>query len=186
MSVPANYDKRVKYNDALHRAIVNLLSKGLTQHEVAEIVGIRAPTLSKWKRKYPNFGQEVDHVNAVADGLVEAAMFKTATGFSYDQEKAFFDKDTGQVIKETVKVYKPPSEIAGMFWLERRVPAWRKNSSEGQAPQINMLHMIINNAIAANPDNTKIIQDVVGEDATDATSVNQLQNAGANRAVVAK
>ncbi len=115
-----------KFNAAITAKIAFWYSKGKTDAQVAELVNISERTLNYWKADKPQFLQTVQESKSIPDDLVEASLFSRATGYRHADEKIFYNKDTGEIIRApTVKHY-PPDTTAGIFWLKNRRPdVWR-------------------------------------------------------------
>lgn len=116
---------------------------GATIKEIAGKLKIAYSTL----RKYVDLGQDGDErymalseaftrACEVADDQVEAALFKRACGYQYEEitTEEKLDRD-GNVRTLTKKVVRdiPPDPTSAMFWLTNRVPARWKYKPEGAA-----------------------------------------------------
>jgi hypothetical protein len=179
----AKVDKRARYNESVHNAIVKLIGDGKTQYEISEILGISPQTISLWKGKYPDLCEAIKEAREAPTDLVEIAMFQNAIGWSHEEEIAFFDKESGKIVKDKIIKKFQPSDRAGMFWLRNcRPDRWNRDIEKPDNASINMLQLIINHAISCNQDNNKIIRDVVGEEQTDSTtdSASELQDISAD------
>jgi len=99
-----------------HRVIKGLVASGHTMEQVAKMIGVCKKTLYNWINKDPELLHEVQEARELANGLVEAALFKAAMGFEYEEDKAFLDKE-GEVIKTKVKRKALPNVGAQRFWL---------------------------------------------------------------------
>ncbi len=104
-----------------------LYAEGKTDREICDIIGICPSTLTNWKGRYPEFLASLKENKEKADSLVEASLFRRATGYYHVEEKIFFG--FGVVTRvETVKHY-PPDTSACIFWLKNRKPKeWRELS----------------------------------------------------------
>ena len=86
-----------------------LKSKGLTNEEIAYNLGITHDTLYTYLNVHPDFSEAIRDGRAMADQMVEAALFKRAIGCQ-----------TGD------RQY-PPDVAAAKFWLMNRKPEeWRE------------------------------------------------------------
>ncbi len=104
---------------------------GLSQEQIAKNLGINKKTLQKWRQKYPEFKAALVKGKDVADREVENALFKSATGFEY--EEITWEKTWNKELKEfemieskRVRKFVPPVPVSGFFWLKNRKPdTWR-------------------------------------------------------------
>jgi DNA-binding XRE family transcriptional regulator len=86
-----------------------LAERGWTDAEMARFVGVTESTWNNWKKKHPEFLESLKEGKAVADGLVEWALFLRAIGFTGPDGKHY-----------------PPDVTACIFWLKNRRPdQWR-------------------------------------------------------------
>lgn len=88
---------------------------GLTEEQIAHNMGIRRETLIQWKKRYDNISNALKSGKEVVDRQVENALFKTATGFYYDEETV-----TNQGEVATVRKYSKPNTTAQIYWLKNR------------------------------------------------------------------
>lgn len=114
-----------KYKEWLTEEGLTLLEgwarDGLSDEQIAKNVGITPSTFYEWKKKHSEFSEAIKKGKEVADYEVENAMFKTATGYFYEEETV---TNAGEVV--TVKKYSKPNTTAQIFWLKNRKPAdWR-------------------------------------------------------------
>lgn len=116
-----------KYNAQFHPGWAEALaSKGLTNPEIAEKLGIAESTFGLWMKDKPEFSDAVKRGRDDPDDRVEKSLFEMATGYSYETEKALVvsdGKDTGAhvekvVVRETI----PPNPTSMIFWLKNRRP----------------------------------------------------------------
>lgn len=93
---------------------------GLTDKQLAEGVGINEQTLTRYKRKDPDFCRSLKENKDLADSMVRKSLFKLALGYEYYEDMA--NKD-GAV--RCLK-YAKPDVTACIFWLKNRQPEeWR-------------------------------------------------------------
>lgn len=103
---------------------------GLTDEQIAYNMGIHIATLCAWKNKYPEINEALKKGKAVADYMVENALFKSALGYDVEEWEEKLDSD-GEVRKHYKKRHIPPSNTAQIFWLKNRVPEkWRDKPVE--------------------------------------------------------
>lgn len=113
-----------KFNDLIFGKIIELAKAGKTNRQIAEIVGIHESTICDWQNVNPEFLFSIKEAKQQADEMVEAALFKRATGYSHPAVKIM--QAGGEVIKEEYTESYPPDPTAAIFWLKNRRPAeWR-------------------------------------------------------------
>lgn len=97
-------------------------------------------------RKYVDLGQKGDErykalassfaqACEVADGEVEAALFRRACGYQYEEKTVEEKLDRNGDIHKLIKIVKrdvPPDPTSAMFWLTNRQPQRWKYKPEGQ------------------------------------------------------
>ena len=95
---------------------------GLTIEEMAERMGVVPKTIYEWKNKFPALDEAISKGRDVSDKMVEAAMFKRATG--YETTETIYDQNG--MVRELRKTV-PPDVTAQIFWLKNRKPQqWRE------------------------------------------------------------
>lgn len=124
-----------KFSPVLVKFITYLASQGKTDQQIADIVGVAKSTLNNWKKKHPDFMDSLKDAKKNPDQEVEDSLFLNAIGFESEEEKAFYDKESGRVITGKVKKWNPGNVIAQIFWLKNRRPdRWRDNPAPAQDP----------------------------------------------------
>ena len=93
----------------------SLARKGATDEDLAKRFGINVRTVDKWKVKYGQFGQAIKEGRDRSLPEVENALYRSATGFEYDEEAVTKD---GDVV--TVRKYSKPNITAQIFILCNR------------------------------------------------------------------
>ena len=95
---------------------------GLTDEQIAKNIGVNRATLYDWKKRFPDLDDALKKGKEVSDYEVENALFKSATGYEYEEEVL---SNAGKV--EKVKRYAKPNVTAQIFWLKNRKPdQWRE------------------------------------------------------------
>lgn len=139
----------VKYVDWLTEDRLKLIEswakEGLIDVQIAKMMGIHEATFYDWKQKFPEFSEAVKKGKAVADQLVESALFKRATGFEYEEqtyetitvtetsveeefgEEVIYQKPVQkEIMTKRVVKQAAPETAAAKFWLQNRKPdEWR-------------------------------------------------------------
>jgi predicted transcriptional regulator len=97
-----------KYKPEYIDIATRLCDRGLTDAEIAEVLGVSEPTIHAWKLKHEEFALALKRTKDEANAIVEASLFKRANGFEKEVEKVFH---TGKRMK--VKEYFPPEAHSG-------------------------------------------------------------------------
>ena len=125
-------------------AAFQLLQKGKTMADIAELFGVNLATVYRWMKDHPLFCDAVDEGRKVADERVERALFERATGYSHPAVK-ILAVSGGQGCGSRVEVvdyteHYPPDVEAAKFWLKNRKPArWREKSEV----ETNVKHYVV-------------------------------------------
>lgn len=145
-----------KYNDdtkgEINRRVYELALLGLTDKQIAPVLGIVESTLNEWKNKFPEFSESIKKGKIIADAEVAKSFYKVAKGYT-SLEVSFkeanlsegllvgFDLENmspydmlnlGQLLKvkdASVKIKElPPDSRAALLWLSNRQRGlWRVN-----------------------------------------------------------
>lgn len=110
-----------KYNSKFHPKLIALLAaQGLTDEQMAKELEITTATLYTWYNKHKDFLEAKKRGKEHPDDLVEAAVFKKATGYRYTEESTSRD---GIV---SLEKQAHADTTAAIFWLKNRRPEkWR-------------------------------------------------------------
>lgn len=116
-----------KFNLRFCQKAQDLWAKGFIDAEVAKALGVSVDAIYDWQKKHPAFSQSRIRGKAIADELVEKALFKRATGFvAPDCHVSQWD---GEVTITDLEKHYPPDTAAIVFWLKNRKPKeWRDRS----------------------------------------------------------
>jgi len=103
---------------------------GLTDAEVAEIVGVNPGTIYNWAKRSPVFFKTIkEDWKAKADKEIERSLRERANGYSHPETKAqYVTSIEGGGRWETINMVKhyPPDPTSMIFWLKNRMPkVWR-------------------------------------------------------------
>lgn len=94
---------------------------GLTNDQLANNMGICRDTFYKWLKASPTLKTRITHARNEVDFEIENILFKTATGFTYQEEAVTKDGDIVTVTK-----FQPPNLEAQKFILtNRKNGKWR-------------------------------------------------------------
>jgi transcriptional regulator with XRE-family HTH domain len=123
------------YEERFDEIAYELATRGLTQKQIAARFGIADRTLRKWMEQNPSLREAMDAGYAVSVGNVENALYRAATGFTYEEE--VLNKD-GEVV--TLRKYEKPNTTAIIFYLcNRAKDDWKnvnrvEHTAEGGKP----------------------------------------------------
>ena len=96
---------------------------GLSDSQMANILGITEQTLNNWKTEHPMFFESLTQGKENADGKVAKAMYKRALGLTIIEEALTKDGQIVQLKKEL-----PPDTPAAKHWLaNRQRKLWANN-----------------------------------------------------------
>lgn len=110
---------------------------GKTDLEIAKAIGISRSTLSEWKKKHESIRMALSTGKEYADRLIENSLYKIALGYTVTSKKPIKVKHVkyadGKRVSEDEQIeyaeeatYVPGDVRAIVFWLENRMPEWRK------------------------------------------------------------
>lgn len=98
---------------------------GLTDEQIAHNIGIQRPTLYDWKKKHSDISDALKRGKEVVDRQVENALFKSATGYEYEEVTKELT-DAGMRVTKIVTKQVSPNPTSAIFWLKnRKPPEWR-------------------------------------------------------------
>lgn len=114
---------------------------GKTDDEIAKLVGISRSTLGEWKKKHEKISEALSTGKDYADRLVENSLYRAALGYTvtnkkpiktrhvtYEDGKKIKEDEVIEYAEETIHVEGDTKAI--VFWLENRMPEWRKRCEE--------------------------------------------------------
>ncbi|MEN6292626.1 MAG: hypothetical protein ABFD07_11505 [Methanobacterium sp.] len=90
--------------------------------EIARVLGISTICFYKWKEKYPDFYNAVEHGKEEANGEVTASLFKKCKGYYFyekiyePEQNKIFNKD-GTLKKKSVKAKKAKGRPPKAKWV---------------------------------------------------------------------
>jgi transcription initiation factor TFIIIB Brf1 subunit/transcription initiation factor TFIIB len=106
-----------KFQSEYIEIAARLCERGLTDEDIAEVLGVSERTIHSWKLRHEEFAAALKRNKELANAIVEASLFKRANGFEHEVEKA-----TASGKKVTIKEYFPPDVAAQRLWLQNRMP----------------------------------------------------------------
>jgi hypothetical protein len=112
-----------KYKEAFNDQVFEMALLGLSDSQMANIIGITEQTLNNWKTEHPMFFESLTQGKENADGKVAKAMYKRALGLTIIEEALTKDGQIVQLKKEL-----PPDTPAAKHWLaNRQRKLWANN-----------------------------------------------------------
>ena len=119
---------------------------GATIKEIAKKLGVADSTLRKYlasgrggDERYTALSEALTRACEVPDDNVEAALYKRACGYSYEEVRHEQKLDrSGNVVELTTKTVRdvPPDPTSAMFWLTNRRPGkWAYKPKETDEEQ---------------------------------------------------
>jgi hypothetical protein len=140
--------------------------RGLSDDEMAPMLGISPTLLESWKAYYPSFAVAIDEGRTFADAQVIQALYNNAVGFEYETDEVVRTRRGADVV--TVKKRALPETQAQKFWLANRSSYWRGEQNHahrvGNMPgeqlgvsvetKMQVIHSILN-MITPRPDNER-------------------------------
>ena len=120
---PNKGGRPTKYKEAFNDQVFEMALLGLSDSQMANILGITEQTLNNWKTEHPMFFESLTQGKENADGKVAKAMYKRALGLTIIEEALTKDGQIVQLKKEL-----PPDTPAAKHWLaNRQRKLWANN-----------------------------------------------------------
>ena len=102
-----------------------ICANGAINSDLAAEFDVGIETIRRWATKYPEFKAAITAAKEIADTRVERSLYERATGYTFESEKIFCNKE-GLVTKVPYMEHVPPDTTAQIFWLKNRKPKeWR-------------------------------------------------------------
>lgn len=126
-----------KYKPEYAKTCLKLARLGLTEKEMADVLGVGASTLHQWKDAHVEFGESLKEGKALADANVANMLYERALGYEHDEVD--IRVVSGEIVQTPIRKYYPPDTTACIFWLKNRRPdLWReKREPEGNESGVN-------------------------------------------------
>ena len=113
-----------KFKPEMAERARTMATAGAVDWEIAVALGISLTSLYTWKAQHPDFDKALQRGKDVADDVVEAALFRRATGYSHDAVKIL--QNAGEAVVVPYVEHVAPDTNAAKFWLLNRRPTkWR-------------------------------------------------------------
>lgn len=104
-----------KLEDKMIDQVFEMALLGLTDVQMAKVLGVSEVTFNEYKKKHPEFLKSLTQGKEEADGKVAKAMYKRALGLTITEDALTRDGDVVQLKKEL-----PPDTAAAKHWLANR------------------------------------------------------------------
>lgn len=122
--VPGARGRPSSYRTEFAELAGRLALLGLTDAEIAGVLGTSEVTVNAWKKEQPAFAQALNDGKAVADSRVVESLYQRALGYSHKSVK-IFNANGAPLVVPFLEHY-PPDAVACIFWLKNRQPKlWR-------------------------------------------------------------
>jgi hypothetical protein len=107
---------------------------GLTDVQIAHNMGIAECTLYEYKKRFPKINEAIKRGKEVVDIEVENALFKSATGYDYEETTELVKDVDGKKTKEVTRTKKHAqgNTTAQIFWLKNRLPQKWRDVNKGE------------------------------------------------------
>jgi hypothetical protein len=116
--------RKTVYSPRLAVVARKCCERGMTDIEVADILGVGLATLYRWKLDYPAFSRVFKLGKAAADDRVERSLYSRAIGYDYIAEKAAMTRHGQKTVRYRQHI--PPDTAAAVWYLKNRRPEqWR-------------------------------------------------------------
>lgn len=119
-----------KFQDLDLEKVRALVTKGLTDRELAMIFNVAESTWYLWQHKHPHFSELLKGWKRYANERVERALYERACGYNHHDTKFFthLGKVTSQ--EEIIKHIPPDPGAAKLFLINRDPIRWKDRREE--------------------------------------------------------
>ena len=116
--------RKTVYSPKLAVVARKCCERGMTDIEIADVLGIGLATLYRWKLDYPAFARVFKLGKAKADDRVERSLYSRAVGYDYMAEKPAMTRHGQKTMRYRAHI--PPDTAAAVWYLKNRRPdRWR-------------------------------------------------------------
>ena len=120
------WGRNSRWNEETRRLTLELYKRGMTDADVCAVLNISTYTIHNWKKKNPDYFQEVQDWREKADREIEKCLRDRAKGWIGKEDKIVmvYDREQKQSVPKviTINKYYPPDTTAAIFWLKNRHP----------------------------------------------------------------
>jgi len=130
-----------------HKHIINLMARyGATVREIAHELNMSEAQLRALAFLDKEIVEELKVGREFADARVEEALYRRATGYTYDSEKVFCVM--GRIVRAPITEHVPPDIEACKFWLKARQEKWRAGDGrpEGDGDPVSSVTIVVESA----------------------------------------
>lgn len=133
--------RKSKYTAETARQAEELARLGMTDEQIAAVLGIAVSTLERWKTRHVVFSRALKAGKDVADARVVESLYRRATGYTHPEDKIF--QHEGEPVRVKTTKHYPPDTTACIFWLKNRRPdLWRDKHEVGGALDVSIAEEI--------------------------------------------
>src|SRR6516165_3335777 len=116
--------RKTVYSPRLAVVARKCCERGMTDIEVADILGIGLATLYRWKLEHPGLSRVFKLGKAEADDRVERTLYARAIGYDFIAEKPSMTRHGQKTMQYRAHI--PPDTAAAVWYLKNRRPdRWR-------------------------------------------------------------
>ncbi len=129
----SNAGAKGKYEDSWPEIAEGYARRGLSDADIAKNFGISVNTFYVYMKKYDEFSKAIQRGKRPANIIVENALYKRCTGYTFDEvKKRHYVDETGKKrVEHTVTTKEVIPDINAIrFWLTNREPEMWKNFRE--------------------------------------------------------
>jgi transposase-like protein len=112
--------RKPKYQTAMAGIARRACERGLTDQEVADLLGVNPSTLYRWRAQYRQFSRAFRLGKELANNRVERALYERAIGYDYEVEKQIMTRHGPQMLRW--REHLPPDVTAALAYLKNRRP----------------------------------------------------------------
>lgn len=145
-----------KYQDSFNKTVYKLSLLGLTDKEMADVLGIAESTFYLWMIEHEKFSEAVKAGKEIADAEVAEALYQRAKGYSHKETDVKVVE--GKIVRTQITKHYPPDTAAAIIWLKnRRRQNWRDKQPDDDAAPVII-------AVSVTPEEAKTIADSIKQD----------------------
>jgi hypothetical protein len=123
--------------------VFKLALLGVTDEEMADVLGIALSTLYAWKKTHAEFSEAITRGKLDADSEIAHSMYQRAKGYSHRAVKIAVNAD-GDITKVPYVEHYPPDTAAATMWLtNRRHGAWKRHITHDGEVGVPVQYVVI-------------------------------------------